>query len=116
MTTTRDSFASSETRDLLAGLDFHGAENGELPLDGIGSELQEAENHLNDSEADNLSFIVSARFSRIDDCMTALESETSDVNYADLAEKVATRLTEISARLDAAPHTDAEGRDAPDAP
>lgn len=100
MTGGNDTFASAKTRDLLAGLDMHvSGESYSMTLDGIEPDVPEEAAALNDAEANNLSFIVSARFSRMDSCMTALESDSTDTNYAQLAEKVAGRLEELAKRV-----------------
>lgn len=110
MASRGNNLASAKARDLLAGLDAHvPGECYEMTLDGIEPDAEEEETStLNDAEANNLSFIVSDKFSRMDRCLTMLESETSDTNYEQLAERVAVRLDELSKRLADEPDDAAE--------
>jgi hypothetical protein len=100
MSDSRDTFASPAARDLLAGLDMHvSGDSLSLTLDGMEAEATTEANSLNDAEANNLSFIVSDRVSRMDSCLTTLEGEANEINYVQLAEKVAQRLEELAARV-----------------
>lgn len=100
MSDSRDTFASSTARDLLAGLEMHvSGDSLSLTLDGMEPDVPAETTALNDAEANNLSFIVSDRFSRMDSCLTTLEGETSEINYVQLAEKIAIRLEELANRI-----------------
>ena len=103
MTTRPNTLASPKTRDLLASLDVRvrgeEANEAEIRPEDLGPDAPDSPDALNDAEADNLSFIVSDKFSRLDLCMTSLESETPEVNYAELSKRVAERLEALSRRL-----------------
>jgi hypothetical protein len=102
-------FASAKARDLLAGLEAHVPEDGYgMTLDGIEQETPDEKSSMNDAEANNLSFIVSDKFTRMDNGLTAPESDDNDASYAQLSERVAKRLNEISKRLAGEPDDTAE--------
>ena len=105
MTTRLNTLASPTARDLLASLDVRvrgeDANEAEIRPEDLGPDAPDAMPSLNDAEANNLAFIVSDKFSRMDRCMTSLESETPEINYEELSKRVAERLEALSRRLSA---------------
>jgi hypothetical protein len=85
---------------------FEGAGDSVVISEYLESEMDSAREDedqslppLNDSEASNIAFILSDRFSRNADWNISLDMEGGEIRMEEFARKVALRLEELSLRL-----------------
>jgi hypothetical protein len=95
-TATKGRFPTSQNREetSLAFYDILETEMNAVHEDSDASFPQ-----LNDSEAGNIAFILSDRFSRNGDWNISLDMEGGEPSMNELADKVSRRLEELSLRL-----------------
>ena len=71
----------------------------ETEMNSVSEDADKSFPQLNDSEAGNIAFILSDRFSRNSDWHISLDMEDCEPRMKELADKIALRLEELSLRL-----------------